>query len=317
MSTKKRIKVAIIGGGTIGLYLAWKLSQRKVNVFVFEKKQKIGKEVCSGLFSERILSFIPKAKSIIENQVDKVLIHFPKKDVEVKFSKSFFVMDHQKLDEILLNLAQKRGASVKLNTEVFPGDLYSFDRIIGCDGALSKTREYLELKKPFLRLGILGYVFEKDFSSLVETWAIEDGFLWKIPRGDKVEYGVISSPKKAKIFFEKFLEERKIRLKKIKSAFIAYPSHFLLPSHSFLTLCGESAGFTKPWSGGGVVWGLILADILLKNFPDFLKYQKEARKFFLRKIIPSKFITKLVYFIGFKIPFLLPKKIKIESDFLL
>ena len=47
--------VAIIGGGICGLYLSWKLSRKGHLVTVFEKKKKIGNEICSGLFSERIL----------------------------------------------------------------------------------------------------------------------------------------------------------------------------------------------------------------------------------------------------------------------
>ena len=76
-------------------------------------------------------------------------------------------------------------------------------------------------------------------------------------------------------------------------------------------------GLTKPWSGGGVIWSLFAANILLKNFPDFIKYQKEVKKFFLPKIILSKIAKKLVYFFGFKIPWLLPKNFKIEGDFLI
>jgi flavin-dependent dehydrogenase len=84
-----------------------------------------------------------------------------------------------------------------------------------------------------------------------------------------------------------------------------------------IALSGDAAGLTKPWSGGGVVWGLIGAEILLKTFPDFKKYSKSLKRFFLPKIIISKTGIKLVYFFGFKMPWLMPKKITMESDFLL
>jgi len=56
------MKVAIVGASVSGLYLAWKLSEKKNEVFVFERKEKVGGKVCSGLFSERIFEFIPESK---------------------------------------------------------------------------------------------------------------------------------------------------------------------------------------------------------------------------------------------------------------
>ena len=94
------------------------------------------------------------------------------------------------------------------------------------------------------------------------------------------------------------------------------PQGLIIPKNPKVTLCGDAAGLTKPWSGGGVIWGLTAANLLLKNFPDFIKYQKEAKKFFLPKIILSKAAKKMVYFLGFNLPWFLPKNPKIESDFL-
>jgi len=95
------------------------------------------------------------------------------------------------------------------------------------------------------------------------------------------------------------------------------PQGLMIPESEKITLCGDAAGLTKPWSGGGVIWGLTSAEILLKNFPDFLKYQKEMKKTFLPKIIFSKIATKIVYLLGFNFPWILPKNVKIESDFLI
>jgi len=361
------MRVAIIGAGITGLYLAWKLSKKGYSVTVFEKKEKIGKEVCSGLVSEKILDFIPESQKLIQNEIDYCLIHFPKRTLKIQFSGKFFVINHSELDILVASLAEKSGAKIILNHPIKSGARpkggrveggwrpEGFDRIIGCDGANSIVRKSLGLAEPTLRLGIRGFTphhFEgtskfkpesfkngilnykstpyQSGGGFVETWPTNNGFIWKIPRGKEgdeakasssrfatarvIEYGIIEKPGEAKKLLDNFLKEKNIQLESLNSALI--PQGLIIPENSKITLCGDSAGLTKPWSGGGVVWSLIAADILLKNFPDFSKYQKEIKKFFLPKIIFSKMAKNLVYFFGFNFPWIFPKEIKIEGDFL-
>jgi len=325
--------IAIIGAGITGLYLAWKLVEKGHQVTVFEKKEKIGKEACSGLFSERILDFIPESQKLIQNQIEYCLIHFPKRTLKIKFSGKFLVVNRFELDNLVAKLAENSGAKIILKSQInSPPE--GFDKIIGCDGQNSVIRKSLGLPSPTYRLAIQGFFSRSDSSAtFVEAWPHKQGgFIWKIPRGKKTEYGIISNPKGlqpshhppvpsggpggplAKLLFEEFLKINNLKLERLNSAII--PQGLIIPVQPSITLCGDAAGLTKPWSGGGVVWDLIAADILLKNFPDFLRYQKEIKKFFLPKIIFSKILTSIVYFLGFKMPWLLPRNIKIESDFL-
>ncbi len=325
------MKIAIVGAGICGLYLAWKLTEKGNDVTVFEKRGEIGKEACSGLFSERILDFIPESKKLIQNQIDFCLIHFPKKTIKIKFTRRFFVMSHYQLDNLAADLAEKSGAKIIKNRGLAAEDIVNlekeFDRIIGSDGAASEVRKSLGLAKPSFRLGIQGFDLKKnlegepsapyrtDTLNYVDAWPTKYGFLWKIPRGEEVEWGVIEKLVKARKIFEEFLREKDVGIANVKSALV--PQGLIIPNNSKITLCGESAGLTKPWSGGGVIWGLTAADLLLKNFPDFLKYRNGAKKFFLPKIIFSKITTSMVYFFGFNIPYLIPNNVQIESDFLI
>lgn len=340
------MRTAIIGAGINGLYLAWKLSGGGHEVTVFEKKDKIGKEACSGLFSERILKFIPQSEKLIQNKINFTLMHFPRKTIKVDFAKKFFVMSHADLDRLVADLAQNSGAKIVLECDMAYSlrSPYSslrpstrlgartrhtltpsfisrialssdFDRVIGCDGANSEVRKFLKLPQPEYRLGILGFIPVTDNSNWVEVWPVRNGFLWKIPRGQTIEYGIIANSSEAKKLLDDFCQKNNLQLQNIKSALI--PQGFIIPKNNKITLCGDSAGLTKPWSGGGVIWGLQAADLLLKNFPNMLKYRQSAKKAFYFKIFSSRFIVKAVYFMGLKFSWLLPNRIKIEGDKLL
>jgi electron-transferring-flavoprotein dehydrogenase len=312
------MKIAIVGAGISGLYLAWRLSEMGQEVIVFEKKEKIGKEACSGLFSQRILEFIPESQKLIQNEINYCLIHFPKRRLKINFFQKFFVMSHFELDQLVAKLAQRAGAKIILNRPILKSDLSNlqerFERVIGCDGANSLVRKILKLPEPNFHLAIQGFLSQKDNSNFVETWPTKSGFIWKIPRGKEIEYGILEKPKEAQKIFDQFLKIKNLKLERIRSAPI--PQGLILPQNQKITLCGDAAGLTKPWSGGGVIWSLRAVNILIKNFPDFLKYQKEVKRFFLPKIIFSKMVKKLVYLLGFKFPWVFPKEIKIEGDFL-
>ncbi|MEA3295741.1 MAG: FAD-dependent oxidoreductase [Patescibacteria group bacterium] len=313
------MKIAIIGAGTCGLYSAWKLAEKGHQVAVFEKKSFIGKQICSGLFSERILEYIPKTKNLIQNKIDFTKIHFPKKTIKVSFSKKFLVMSHFELDNLIADFAQKAGTKIYLNTfidansEAFKDFEGRYDRIIACDGANSNIREYLKLENPEYFLGILGFVKKNDYSNFVETWALrQGGFIWKIPKGEKIEYGIMSKINKSAKIFNDFLKQKNIKLENMNSAMIA--QGFSIPRNDKITLCGESAGIVKPWSRGGVIWGIKNCEALLKTFPNFMSYRKAMKKNFKNKIFFAKNIVKIVYFLGFNMPYIMPKKFNIEGD---
>ncbi len=318
------MKVAIVGAGTCGLYLAIKLSKMGHQVTVFEKNEKISNKICSGLFSKRILDFIPESKNLIQGEIKFVFIRFPKKNVMVEFSKPLFLMSHSELDKLLADLALANNVKIILNHKVSKiSDDFNFlpkieneefDRIIGCDGAESFVRKHLKEKDPYLRLGIHGFTDKIPSKNFLTTFPCKNGFLWEIPQKSKVEYGIIADINMAYKIFTNFLKKNKIIIKNVKARII--PQGIVIPKNKKITLCGDAAGLTKPWSGGGVIWALTAANILLKTFPNFEDYRRKTKKFFKIKILISKIAIKIVYFLGFKIPWLLPKKNKIESDFL-
>jgi len=312
------MKVAIIGGGVCGLYLAKNLAQKENSVTVFERKKTIGKTCCSGLFSERLFSHITEAKPLSTNKIRRAIINFPKRRIELRFAQPFYIIEHAQLDLLVAGLATNAGANILVNEIIDTGKLAqitkNFDRTVGCDGALSVTRKFLGLPDPKFMLGIQAFEAKRDQSDFVETWATPNGFFWRIPRGHDVEWGIMETPSAARPFFDRFMAENGVKTGPLVSAII--PQGLILPQNERITLCGDACGLTKPWSGGGVVWNLRQANILLKNFPNFLQYRREAGGIFGFRILIGNIAKTGAYAAGFKFPGLIPKKLNLDGDFL-
>ena len=81
-----------------------------------------------------------------------------------------------------------------------------------------------------------------------------------------------------------------------------------------VALCGDVIGLTKPTSRGGVIWGLTACNMLLKNFPNFIKYNNDIKRFFEPKMFYSKTALFAGKFLGKRASFLTPKEIWFDGD---
>lgn len=323
------MKVGIIGCGISGAYLAWKLS-RKHEVYVFEKKSEIGKTVCSGLISTRIINFIPFRESLIRNRIKNAVVHFPKRNINLELFPEMFVVNHEELDKYVVNFAERSGAKIFLNSELVKIEnlkspkvslkidgstkKFDFDYVVGCDGPMSVTRKQLNIRDPKFRLGIYTYVNKDNLSDTIDIYPLKHGFAWKIPRDSKVEYGTLEKVETAKKDFETFCKKMKIKPKDIQSALI--PQGLVPAFKGNVALCGDAIGLTKPISGGGIIWDLMASDILLKYFPNFKKYNEELKRFFDPRILFSKIATDLAVAIGNSAPSLIPRSLLFDTEFI-
>lgn len=319
------MKIGIVGCGINGSYLAWKLSKEH-DVTVFEKKKKIGKEVCSGLVSERLWNFIPKSEKLIINKIDEAVLHFPKKEVRLRFFPKMLVLNRKPLDRYVASLAEKNGAKIMLGTEVkkvyhvrgmkpqisVSGKVHEFDYLIGSDGYFSVVRKNLGIKDPKYRLGIYTYVNKKTDSHSADIYPTKNGFCWIIPRKRNFEYGILEDPGVASKMFKSFCRKKRVRPKKIYSYVV--PMDLIDAQKGRIALCGDVIGLTKPWSGGGVLWSMKADDILLKNFPNFRKYENRLRSYFGPKIFYSKIIQWLGKSAANKIPDIVPDQVDFDGD---
>ncbi|MDD4531097.1 MAG: NAD(P)-binding protein [Candidatus Pacebacteria bacterium] len=321
---KQKLKVAVVGGGVMGLYISWKLAEAGHEVSLFDRKKEdvLGKKCCSALVSERIKKFVPIDDDCIENEITSCVINFPKGKVKLNFSPKHLALKRELVIARLLELNQKAGTRIVLGQEIRRAP-QGFDRVIGCDGAFSIVRRSLGLPDPGIRNGIQAYSLMKSNSHITQTYAFNDlsGFCWKIPKGDKIEYGAMGEREEVEKKANKILGIEGVEKDTVSAAVIPCP-HFpffnaglIFPKEKNITLCGDAMGLTKPWSGGGIIWGLHAADILVKTFPDFRKYKKETVKFFRFKILKGQISNYLVQAVGKRFPGLLPKEMKYDNDF--
>jgi flavin-dependent dehydrogenase len=320
----KKIKVAVVGGGVMGLYISWKLAEAGHEVSLFDKKKEdtLGKKCCSVLVSERIKQFIPIAEGCIENTISACVINFPKGKVKLNFKPKHLALNREMLIDTLLKLNKKAGTRIILGQEIRKVP-QGFDRVIGCDGAFSIIRRSLNLPDPKIKNGIQAYSLAISNSHITETFTDSNifGFCWRIPKGDKIEYGALGNQSEVKKKLDRILEIKGVEKDSISAAAVPYPGFplfnagLIFPKEKNITLCGDAMGLTKPWSGGGIIWGLHAADILVKTFPDFKKYKKQTIKFFWFKILKGQISNYFVQTVGKRLTGLIPKEMTYDNDF--
>jgi len=292
--------VIIVGAGPVGLYTAGLLESR-LKVLVIESKEKLGTKACSGLYSTKLAGFVDIKKDFVEHKVKSALLHSPNGAV-VKLEKketTAFVVDRGLFEKYL---AKRVKSKIMIKTRVTKIDVqkenvivytnrgeFKAKMVIGCDGANSVVRKNFGVQPKEIVNGLIAIVEKKDLSDFVDMWfdkeLISDGFFWKIPRGHTIEYGALGN----KITFRDLEKFFGLKNYEKKAAFIP-----IGPCKSYFErtlLIGDAAGITKPWSGGGLIFGFTCAniarDIIFKAFDknDFSeKFLKAYEKLWKEKI---------------------------------
>jgi geranylgeranyl reductase family protein len=264
------LDVIVIGAGPAGLRCASLLEKQGLDLLVLDRKKEIGLPVqCSGLVSSNLDKLVRPPEECIEHRVKGAVIHGPA-GKEVRLEKpgtAAYVLDRRGFDRFLasrvkseIRLGEKVSRldfgkdSVKVRTD--KGEVKA-SAVLGCDGPSSVVARHFRVQPMEMVQGVIEIESGKDDSDKVEMWVdreVCDGFLWRIPRGRSVEYGMLGSRVKfsgLEQFFRlgKDLEKRAglIPIGPCKSYF------------GRALLVGDAAGQTKPWSGGGVIYGLTAA----------------------------------------------------------
>jgi flavin-dependent dehydrogenase len=135
--------------------------------------------------------------------------------------------------------------------------------VVGADGPRSRVRGECGLPEPteFLH-GVLGFDEDPDHEAFVDVHlTVPRFFAWRIPRGEAgVEYGLAVSPgEDERARFEALCEDYGVTLDRRCSGLIPVgPPRRVTGRRSLLV--GDAAAQTKPFTGGGILYGMRAAD---------------------------------------------------------
>jgi len=327
--------VIIIGGGLVGNYLSWKLSE-DFDILMIEEHERIGyPKKCSGLVSWRIEELIkPFPKEMVVKKVKEARFLSNYFEVKGRCKRSVYVIRREKLDEILFKRSEEGGTRIKLGERYLGSKnlkecvkvktnkgIYRGKILIGADGANSSVAKNYQLEQPKeVYVGIQGTTKEKCES--VELWfkrKYSNGFFaWVIPENGRVRIG-LATKNYPSYFYRKFLKDRIGRYVKPDTFGIIRVGLIKRSVYERVLLVGDAASQIKPFSGGGIIYSLLSSNVAIetikKSFEmnDFsLKfllenYEKEWKKILIKPIklgIILRRLTSFYPFLDFLFPFL-------------
>ncbi len=189
------------------------------------------------------------------------------------------VIDRVGLDRRLAALARGAGAEVRENHTVTGVEeradgvrvtvsgpegveTHAARLVVGADGPNSRVRSELGLPEPGELLhGVLGFADDPDRGDFVDVHlTVPRFFAWRIPRGEAgVEYGLAAPPGEVTDQFKRLQAAYGVSLDERCSGLIPIdPPDRVTGQRSLLV--GDAAAQTKPFTGGGILYGMRAAD---------------------------------------------------------
>ncbi|MFC7155717.1 geranylgeranyl reductase family protein [Halomarina halobia] len=276
----------VVGAGPAGSRFARRAAERGRDVLVFEQGE-IGEPLaCSGHVSLDIWEYVPEAAraDLFQNDIYGARFHVGGPDTpgEAFYRREVIsnAIDRVGLDRVLARAASDAGADVRdghtvTGVEERPDGVrvtvkgpdgterHGARMVVGSDGPRSRVRAECGLPEPneFLH-GVLGFDPEPDHRDFVDVHlTVPRFFAWRIPRGEAgVEYGLGCAPgADVSGRFDDLCTAYGVELERRCSGLIPVGPPDRVTGRRSL-LIGDAAGQTKPFTGGGILYGMRAAD---------------------------------------------------------
>jgi electron-transferring-flavoprotein dehydrogenase len=285
----------VVGVGPAGARFARRAAACGYDVLALEKGEVGTPLACSGHVSTDIWEYVPSEarERLFQNRIYGANFHVggPGTDAHRFYKREEVsnVIDRVGLDRTLADLARDAGADVRERHTVTGVDERA-DRVVvtvksddgtrevagrmvaGCDGPVSRIRRSVDLPEPAETLhGVLAFSDERDHGDHVDVHlTVPRFFAWRIPRGDAgVEYGLAAPPgASVNEMFDALTRRYDVDTDHFCSGAIPIgPPERVTTDRVFLL--GDAAAQTKPFTGGGILYGMTAADHAVRTVdPD-------------------------------------------------
>ncbi len=290
-----KVDFLVIGAGPGGSTAAYELAKRGAKVLLIDSRKRVGYPVQCAEFVPLQLSYqFPEffPKEVIVQEVED-MIHFTPWGEVVKMPSRGFILNREKFDSHIANLAVKNGAILKTKSK-FLGFENGFavikdlregkilkvkaDFIVGADGSRSLVSKLTgEHTKNFLITAQVTVPLKEKLKDLLIYFRkyIPGGYGWIFPKGDYANVGVgIDTDYKLSVLsvLEKFLDEVKDIVQKDK--IISKTGGFIpgegikKPVRNNVLLVGDAGGFCHPITGGGIANAVITGEMAGRNLTE-------------------------------------------------
>ena len=292
--------VVIVGAGPVGCRVGELLGKKDLRVLILEEHPEIGKPVqCAGLVSHRIFDLSEISEDVVVNEVEKARFFAHDGNyIELKHKKPVYVIDREKFDKELAKKAQDVGVEIKttkfvgykkgkefLKVKTTKGN-FQTKLLVGADGPNSLVARASGLRLPEkILIGMQSTIDSKFNPDFVELWFSSefapDFFGWVIPENEREARVGLATAKNVKERFKKFLKRRFDKPIKERNK-VAGVIRFGFIDDSVadrLLLVGDAASQVKPFSGGGLIYGLTGAKFAAEACIKCLKEEKYDHQF--------------------------------------
>ncbi|MFH1623361.1 MAG: NAD(P)/FAD-dependent oxidoreductase [Candidatus Aenigmatarchaeota archaeon] len=278
--------VAVIGAGPVGCRTAELIARRGFKVALIEKNAEVGLPVqCTGLISSRLTDIITDLpENVVLNRVSRARFFATSAGFELQSKRPFYVVDREKLDKFLFLRARQAGASADVSilfkdferTAKGEEDFLTLHTgkgkvqarlLVGADGPVSTVAAKAGLERPANMLTGVQVTaageYDPDAVELIFSNELTpDFFGWVVPLGERQARIGVAARQNAVEALKAFVEKRTGGLVKAEDVKpdVAGKINFGLmerTSAERLMVVGDAACQVKPFSGGGVVYGLL------------------------------------------------------------